>query len=181
MCSEWSVEDVVAHLTAAATIGRLRWMTSMLGARFDADRHNLRRLREQRGPTPADTLRGFRATVDNTIAPTGHLAALLGEVVVHGQDIRRPLGLDHEPPVETVTSVARFFAARDFAVASHSMADHLALTATDGPFAVGHGPSVRGPTLALTMTMAGRDAWLGELSGPGVSVLRFRLDERRST
>lgn len=77
--------------------------------------------------------------------------------------------------------VARFFATRDFAVASHTMAGDLALAATDGPFAVGDGPCVQGPTLALTMTMAGRDAWLDELSGPGVSVLRSRLDERRVT
>lgn len=52
LCGSWTVEEVVAHLTAAASIGRLRWMRSVIGARFDFDVHNQRRLAEHRGRTP---------------------------------------------------------------------------------------------------------------------------------
>ncbi|MFD6108243.1 maleylpyruvate isomerase N-terminal domain-containing protein, partial [Nocardia salmonicida] len=31
LCGDWVVEEVVAHLTAAASVGRLRWLTSVLG------------------------------------------------------------------------------------------------------------------------------------------------------
>ena len=174
LCGAWTVEEVVAHLTAAASVGRLRWLTSVLSARLDFDVHNERRLAERRGCTPAETLERFRRVVTSTTAASGHTAAWLGEVVVHAQDVRRPLGLTHTPPTEALTEVARFYASRDFTVASRSTADGLRLEATDGPFTTGAGPLVTGTTLALTMAMAGRRAYCDDLTGPGASVLRDR-------
>ncbi|WP_433219261.1 maleylpyruvate isomerase family mycothiol-dependent enzyme [Dactylosporangium sp. CS-047395] len=175
LCGEWTVEEVVAHLTAAASIGRFRWLRSMVGAGFDADRHNRRRLDEQRGATPAETLARFRAVGTGRTAASGHLPAWLGEVIVHGQDVRRPLGLPGTPSVDATTQVARFFAARNFTVASRTAIEGLRLEATDGPFTAGDGPLVRGTTLALTMAMAGRGVFLDELTGPGVETLRSRI------
>jgi uncharacterized protein (TIGR03083 family) len=175
LCGRWSVQEVVAHLTAAASTGRLRWIRSMLGARFDADLHNQRRMREHLGTGPAETLERFRATVTNTTAPSGHTPAWLGEVVVHGSDIRYPLGLAGTPELSAVTEVARFFAARDFTVSGRTATAGLHLQATDGPFDTGTGPSVRGSTLALVMAMAGRAEYCAELSGPGVATLRERI------
>ncbi|MFC7572105.1 maleylpyruvate isomerase N-terminal domain-containing protein [Klenkia terrae] len=34
LCRGWGVEEVVAHLTAAASLGRGAWLRSMAGARF---------------------------------------------------------------------------------------------------------------------------------------------------
>lgn len=175
LCGQWDVEQVVAHLSAAASIGQWRWIRSMLGARFRPDVHNLRRLNEHLGATPQQTLEQFRAIVTSTTAPTSDTAAYLGEVVVHAQDIRQPLGLPHVPSIEALTPVAEFFARRDFAVPSRSNAAGLELKAHDGPFAAGTGSLVTGPTLALVMAMAGRGAYLEQLQGPGVETLRQRL------
>lgn len=175
LCGQWDVEQVVAHLSAAASIGQWRWIRSMLGARFRPDVHNLRRLNEHLGATPHQTLEQFRAIVTSTTAPTSDTAAYLGEVVVHAQDIRQPLGLPHVPSIEALTPVAEFFARRDFAVPSRSNAAGLELKADDGPFAAGTGSLVTGPTLALVMAMAGRGAYLEQLQGPGVETLRQRL------
>ncbi|WP_369253946.1 maleylpyruvate isomerase family mycothiol-dependent enzyme [Geodermatophilus amargosae] len=175
LCGEWDVEQVVAHLTAAASIGRWRWLRSMLGARLRPDVHNQRRLAEHRGSTPAETLRLFRAVISSTTAPSSHTPAYLGEVVVHAQDIRRPLGLARTPDVDALTPVARFFAGRDFTVPGRTHAAGLRLEADDGPFAAGAGPLVRGSTLALVMGMAGRAPYVDELEGPGVPILRSRL------
>lgn len=174
LCGAWSVEEVVAHLTAAASIGPMRWIRSVLGARFDFDLHNARRLAEHRGATPAETLDRFRRIVTSTTAPLGPTAAWLGEVVVHTGDIRRLLGIVHTPPVATVTEVARFTASRDFTVAGKTLSAGLRLEATDGPFATGSGPLVTGTTLALTMAMAGREAFCDDLSGPGAATMRQR-------
>jgi uncharacterized protein (TIGR03083 family) len=100
LCGRWVVEDVVAHLTAAASTSPLRWFASVLGARFDVDLHNDRRLGEHRGATPAETLERFRRIITSTSSAPGPTAAWLGEVVVHAQDIRRPLALPHTPPIE---------------------------------------------------------------------------------
>jgi uncharacterized protein (TIGR03083 family) len=175
LCGEWDVEQVVAHLTAAASLNQWRWLRSMLGARFRPDVHNQRRLEEHRGSTPAETLDRFRAVITSTTAPSSHTPAYLGEVVVHAQDIRQPLGLARTPSVDALTPVADFFARRDFAVASRTHVADLQLRADDGPFATGTGPLVTGSTLALVMSMAGRVAYLAELDGPGVPALRSRL------
>ncbi|MEO7588970.1 MAG: maleylpyruvate isomerase family mycothiol-dependent enzyme [Arachnia sp.] len=174
LCGEWTIREAVAHMSAAASVGRLRWFRSVLGARFDFDLHNQRRLLEHLGATKTDTLAEFRRIIPSTTAPMGPAAAWLGEVVVHTADIRRPLGIDRTPPVEVVTDVARFYASRDFAVPSRSAAKGLRLEATDGPFSSGEGPLVRGTTLALTMAMAGRAAFCDDLTGDGVPPLLSR-------
>ncbi|NNH75718.1 maleylpyruvate isomerase family mycothiol-dependent enzyme [Nocardia uniformis] len=175
LCGEWTVEEVVAHLTAAANIGRFRWLRSVLGARFDFDKHNARRLAEHRGADPAETLARFRAVITSTTAASGHTAAWLGEVIVHAQDIRRPLGLPRQPSIAATTEVARFYASRNFTVPGLSNIEGLRLEATDGPFRAGTGPTVSGTTIALTMAMAGRPDYCADLSGPGVPTLRDRI------
>ncbi len=176
LCPDWTIEETVAHLSAAASVGRLRWIRSAIGARFDFAVHNRRRLDEQRGATPAETLAILRSKIDATVAPMGPTAAWLGEVVVHGGDVRRPLGLPTTTPVATATTVAEFYASRDFAVPSRAAAAGLHLVADDGPFAAGvdDDPLVTGPTLALVMAMAGRATFCDDLAGPGVATLRER-------
>jgi uncharacterized protein (TIGR03083 family) len=175
LCGEWDVEQVVAHLTAAASLSQSRWLRSMLAARFRSEVHNQRRLAEHRGRTPAETLDRFRAVITSSTAPSSHTPAYLGEVVVHAQDIRQPLGLARTPSVDALTPVADFFARRDFTVASRTRVADLQLRADDGPFAAGTGPLVSGSTLALVMSMAGRVRYLAELDGPGVPTLQSRL------
>jgi uncharacterized protein (TIGR03083 family) len=175
LCQRWDVEQVVAHLTAAASLTQWRWLRSMVGARFSADVHNQRRLAEHLGESPAETLARFRSVIGSRTAPSRHTPAYLGEVVVHAQDIRQPLGLPRVPAVDALTPVAEFFARRNFAVPSRTAAAGLRLRADDGPFASGTGPLVSGSTLALVMSMAGRSPYLDHLDGPGVPILRARV------
>jgi uncharacterized protein (TIGR03083 family) len=180
LCGQWDVEEVVAHLTAAASINQWRWLRSMAGARFRPDVHNQRRLSDYRGRTPAETLDKFRATLDSSIAPSGHTPAYLGEVIVHAQDIRQPLGLPRTPDVDALTPVADFFARRNFAVRSRTVVEGLKLRADDGPFTFGSGPLVTGSTLALVMSMAGRVPYIDELDGPGAATVRSRVQTSQS-
>lgn len=178
LCGRWTVEEVLAHLTAAASIGRWRWLASVVGARFDFEVHNQRRLREHQGANPEETLQRFRRVITSTTAPSGHTPAWLGEVVVHGEDIRRPLGIAYVPPIDAVTEVAYFYASRNFTVAGRSAIRDLRLQATDGPFVTGEGPLVAGTTLALTMGMAGRADFCKDLEGDGVPTLLDRCPTR---
>jgi uncharacterized protein (TIGR03083 family) len=176
LCPAWSVEETVAHLVAGASIGPLRWFRSVVGARGDFDRHNARRLAEHRGATPDETRERFRGVVSSTTCPPGPVEMWLGEIVVHGADVRRPLGLVRDVPVSTLTPLATFFAKQNSTVRSRSVAAGLRLEATDGPFTAGpdDGSPVSGPTLALVLVLAGRAAYCDDLSGPGVEVLRSR-------
>lgn len=175
LCAEWTVEQVVAHLSAAARIGRWRWLRSVAAARGDFAVHNARRLSEVVGPAPADTLRRFTEAAGLRIEPARKTWAWLGEVVVHGQDCRLPLGLATEPDPAAVELVAGHFATADFAVPSATAARGLRLVAEDSGFRAGDGPEVRGRTLDLVLAMAERPAVLDRLTGDGVAVLADRL------
>lgn len=175
LCFDWSVNEIVAHLTAGANTGLIRWMTSMLRAGFKPEKHNQRQLARYLGRSPAETRAMFRASITNTTAPTKDDAAWLGEVIVHGQDIARPLELNLKPDRAAVEEVARFYATKDFAVNSKSLISGLTLEANDADFRTGSGPIVRGQLLYLVMAMAGRPAYLADLEGDGVDVLRGRI------
>ncbi len=168
LCTEWTVEQVVAHLTAAAHTGKAAWIRSIVRAGFHADKHNALLLKKYLGGSPRETLELFQRSIPLTTAPTKDLAAFLGEVVVHGQDIARPLGIGLVPNPDAVLQVAEFFVMKDFAVNSKSLVDGLRLEARDAPFASGKGPEVRGNLLDLVMVMAGRRDYLDALRGEGV-------------
>jgi uncharacterized protein (TIGR03083 family) len=175
LCGEWDVEEVVAHLGAASRLSFPAWLRSMIGARFDPDVHNRRRLEEFRGSSVEETLERF-AEIGPIRLPRKESVGGLGEMIVHGEDIRRPLGVRHDPDLEGLSAVARFFATKDFAVNSKSLVAGLRLRAVDADFAAGDGPEVTGPLLELVMAMAGRREAMADLEGDGVAELLSRLN-----
>ncbi|MFC7375023.1 MULTISPECIES: maleylpyruvate isomerase family mycothiol-dependent enzyme [unclassified Brachybacterium] len=181
LCAGWTVHDVVAHLGAVLTGGWTSWAAHMLRAGLRPEVYNRRRISRFAGPTPEETLSRFAAIGSRhgeAMRPaTRRTVPWLGEVIVHAQDIRRPLGLERTPEQDSVLAVATFFASRDYTVRSRSQVRGLHLRATDASFA--HNPpelpAVRGPLLALVMVMAGRPAYLEDLAGSGVATLRRRM------
>lgn len=176
LCTGLTVREVLAHLTAGASLNGLRWFAGVVRCRFDFDAQVAMRLAEQMGDSGADTLSRFRAVVASTTSPPLPRIAMLGEAVVHAEDVRRPLGIAADRPVDTLTRVAEYYRGSDQVVVAGSRVKGLRLEAADGPFAAGEGPLVRGGTLALIMAMTGRPAHLADLDGDGVEVLRGRMD-----
>jgi uncharacterized protein (TIGR03083 family) len=176
LCAGLTVREVLAHLTAAASLNPVRWLTGVIRCRFDFDKQVAMRLAEQLGATPAETLERFRRVVMSTTKPPLPTVAMLGECIVHGEDIRRPLGIRRDYPIETVTQVAGYYQGSDLVVLAKGRIRGLRLVANDGPFTAGSGPLVSGATLALTMAMTGRTTYCDELDGDGVTALRDRHD-----
>lgn len=174
LCDRFTVREVLAHLTAGASLNPVRWMAGVLRCRFDFDRQVAMRLAEHMGAAPAETLARFRRVITSTTKPPLPILAMLGETIVHGEDIRRPLGIERDYPVATLTTVADYYQGSDLPVLSKGRVRGLRLTATDGPFTAGVGPRVSGTTLALVMAMAGRAPYCDELDGDGVAILRER-------
>jgi uncharacterized protein (TIGR03083 family) len=174
LCTELTVREVLAHLTSAASMGPLRWLAGVIRCRFDFDKQVAMRLAEQLGDTPAETLARFRGAVTSTTTPPLPRLAILGETVVHGSDIRRPLGIRGDHPIETLTRLAEYYRGSDQMVLAKGRIGGLRLEATDGPFTTGTGALVAGPTLALIMAMTGRTAYCDDLTGDGVAALRER-------
>ncbi len=178
LCAGLSVREVLAHLTSSASLNGVRWLAGVIRCRFDFDRQVAMRLAEELGATGAETHARFRRVVTSTTKPPLPVLALLGEAIVHGEDIRRPLGLRRAYPIGTLTRVAEYYQGSDLVVAAKRRIAGLRLVADDGPFAAGSGPLVSGPTLALVMTTTGRSAYCDELDGDGVEILRERRDMR---
>lgn len=175
LCADWSVDDVIAHLSAAADTGRWAWIRSIVTAGFNPAKHNSRLLSRYQGRTPEETLETYRSLVGATTVPTRDYPAFLGEVIVHGQDIAQPLGLPLTPSHGALLEVARYFAAKDFAINSKTLVKGLTLEAADADFRVGSGPLVRGTLLDLVVAMAGRPAFAASLEGEGAKELQHRM------
>ncbi|MFE0808462.1 maleylpyruvate isomerase family mycothiol-dependent enzyme [Streptomyces sp. NPDC058848] len=174
LCAGLTVREVLAHLTAGASLNAVRWLAGVIRCRFDFDEQVAMRLAEQLGATPAETLDRFRRVVPSRTKPPLPAVAMLGETIVHAEDIRRPLGMRRDYPIRAVTRVAEYYRGSDQVVVAKGRITGLRLVADDGPFETGSGPLVSGSTLALTMAMTGRAAHLDDLEGEGVERLRER-------
>ena len=99
---------------------------------------------------------------------------MLGEVVVHGDDIRRPLGITHHTPEAALAIVADNWKKTNILIGTKKRIAGLRLKATDAVWAYGDGPEVDGPFQSLVLAMTGRAQAFGDLSGDGVKVLTSR-------
>ncbi|MFI8202591.1 maleylpyruvate isomerase family mycothiol-dependent enzyme [Streptomyces sp. NPDC085937] len=174
LCDGLTVREVLAHLTAGASLGTVRWLAGVVRCRFDFDKQVALRLAEQLGAGPGETLGRFRRAVPSTTKPPLPVIAMLGETVVHGEDIRRPLGIRRAYPTGTATALAEYYSGTDLVVVARGRTCGLRLVADDGPFATGSGPLVSGRTVDLIMAMTGRTVYCDELRGDGVELLRSR-------
>ena len=176
LCAGLSVREVLAHLTAGASLNTVRWLAGVIRCRFDFDKQVAMRLAEHLGTTPAETLERFRHIVPSRTKPALPAIAVLGETIVHAEDIRRPLGIRRDYPIEVVTRVAEYYRGTDLVVVAKGRIGGLKLVADDGPFTSGSGLLVSGPTMALVMAMTGRAAYCNGLDGDGVELLRSRCE-----
>jgi uncharacterized protein (TIGR03083 family) len=107
LCSGWSVHDVLAHLIDVATTTRLGFVRRMLAARFNLDRDNANGVARERFNDPARTLEAFRAVIDRTSTPPAPLVTRVIEEILHGEDIRRPLAIHRNYPIDQVVTALR--------------------------------------------------------------------------
>ncbi|OMC55755.1 hypothetical protein A5747_11520 [Mycobacterium sp. IS-836] len=174
LCPGWTVHDIVAHLSATASLNPATFFLNMAKAGFSFDKFANAQIAKHRGPDPAATLSEFRDLQNSTSAPPGPKTSWLGEVVVHGEDLRRPLGIAHAYPPDAVREVIDFFKGSNMLIGSKKRVAGLALKATDDDWQHGEGEAVEGPLLSLLLAMTGRAAGCDDLAGPGVENLRSR-------
>lgn len=174
LCAGWTVRDVLGHMTATAKMTPPRFFLALAGTGFRFNQMTSREVARETTGTPADNLAEFRRYTQASTHPPGPATSWLGETVVHGTDIRRPLGLSRDFPEPALVQVAGFFAGSNVLIGAKKRITGLRLQATDADWSTGSGPEVSGPLLSLIMAMTGREAMLSDLSGDGVGQLRER-------
>ncbi len=172
LCAGWTVQDVVAHLVDTARTTRLGFVVGLVRARFDFDRQNARGVERERGASPQETLERLRQAASRRSTPPAPLDSRLVEAVVHGEDIRRPLGLTRSYPQEAVVRALRLQARTPASFGgAKELTARIRLTAVDADLSIGDGPEVSGTALSLLLAVSGRPVALDELDGPGVATL----------
>jgi uncharacterized protein (TIGR03083 family) len=159
LCPGWTVRQVAAHVTQSTTNwGRLTFELLRSGLRFNAVT-----LRMAQGDqrTPGEITTAMRAMVGGRRRPPGTAVAdPLMDVLVHGQDIAVPLGIDRPMPVPAAVIAAERAWAMGFPFNARKRFPAVKFTATDADFQVGEGEDVRGPIRDILMTLSGRHAGL---------------------
>lgn len=174
LCPDWTIRDIAAHLTAAASTSPGAFIGQFAKAGFNVDRYVHAGLSRRLGADADATLAGFRAVQASKTSPPGPKPTWLGEVVIHAEDIRWPLGIPHRYPPETLREVADFFKGSNALIGAKNRVAGLTLRATDQDWSNGSGPAVEGPLLPLVMAMTGRKEHVDDLTGEGVETLRTR-------
>lgn len=174
LCTDWTVHEVLAHLLSLATMTPPRFLVRFARAGFDFNRYTAQQVAAERRDRPDATLQAYRRVIDCTSAPPGPKATWLGEAFVHGEDIRRPLGLHRDYPVDAVGRALESYSRSNAVIGGKTRVSGLTLRATDSDLALGSGPEVVGPVISLLLAASGRPASWKDLTGPGLDNLRSR-------
>jgi len=175
LCAGWSVREVLGHMTATTELTPGRFFAALIGSGFRFNAMAAKAVARQVEGSPADTLARFTDRVATTTHPPGPVDTWLGETVVHGEDIRGPLGISHSYPVDALTRVADFYKGSNLLIGGKKRIAGLTLRATDADWSTGTGPEVAGPALSLVQAIAGRPAALEHLTGEGLATLQARM------
>jgi uncharacterized protein (TIGR03083 family) len=180
LCEGWTVRDVAAHLVVATRVNPLHTLVGTARAGFRVNRfvHDSA-VRFARRSTDEQLLEALRHDARAGAKPFGVPApASLVDALVHGLDVRRPLGRDRAVPpdafLDVVDWMARMRGPGTMLVGGTPRHRRAGVTlVADGPeWRHGSGPEVHGSCAALLLLLTGRPVEEDELSGPGLDRLR---------
>jgi len=180
LCAGWKVRHVIGHLCLGASTNPLKLPILAAPYGFNIAKASGREsYRYGEEHTPAELLDVFDRLVCGPgraglakIAPPHEFFV---DKVIHNQDIRRPLGLHREIPVERLVASLDVLPRLGGFLKSKRHTRGLRFVATDIGHEVGDGAEVRGTAEALILAMSGRPVSLPELDGDGVEHLRSRI------
>jgi uncharacterized protein (TIGR03083 family) len=171
LCNKWRVREVAIHTVSYDELSTAGLLGRFLKGGLSTDRINAVGVAGYVGRTPEQIVAMIRANIE----PHGLTGGFGGKIaltdgMIHQQDIRRPLGLPRTIDPERLRTALDFvrFAPT---IRGAWRARGVRLVGTDLDWAHGKGPEVRGSGEALLMVMAGRQAALNDLEGPGKAKL----------
>lgn len=175
LCTDWTVQDVAGHLIVPLEVSMVRFALAMISSR-GFDRANAKLARQQGERPISEIIAVLRRKADHRFTPPGGGPEMpLTDLLVHGMDIRRPLGIARAIPEDRTRVALTSLTEGGNRVGPAGRLDGLRLQATDIDWSHGQGAPVTGASDALILAIAARPAALDELHGDGVAILRERL------
>jgi uncharacterized protein (TIGR03083 family) len=170
-CEHWSAQGVLCHLTSFAEVTFAGFFRAMRRGRFDFEKVSLGMAAPLLERPVDDVVASLRSRAAKSSAlPLFPEALVVSDVLIHTQDVRRPLGLAGELDPGLVRIALDF-------ITSHRMAktfverrplDGVRLVATDSDWTFGSGAEITGTGEALLLAIANRPV-LHDLSGDGLA------------
>lgn len=173
-CAKWNVQQVVGHLIAAANITAPHFIAGFIKSGCNFDKVVENDLVQYATGTPAEVLKRFQGVIGSTRKPPGPGYVALGEIMAHGEDVRRALGSKGDHPREHLVALADAYRKTGKPLNGKKRSTGLRFVANDIEWSAGEGPEVRGPAMSLILAMVGRRRALDDCTGPGVDILRGR-------
>ncbi|MGV0990941.1 MAG: maleylpyruvate isomerase family mycothiol-dependent enzyme [Mycobacterium sp.] len=155
LCGGWRVRDVAAHLTHShMSPARAIVEAVKSGFRFDP---MIRRLGVEDPRSQSEIAAALRAMIGaRKRVPGTSVQQPLIELLVHGQDMTVPLGIDRPMPIAAAVEAADRLSRMKFPLNAMVRLDGIRLIATDADFAAGQGREVRVPIRDVVLVLAGR-------------------------
>jgi uncharacterized protein (TIGR03083 family) len=155
LCDAWTVRDVGAHLCfAQSPVLSVMWPMLRAGFRYDV----IVRDTALRSPLTHEqivaTLRGFIGS-RKKVAFITELEPLI-DILVHNQDIARPLGVDHPIPPDAGAAAADRVLSTPPPLRLWKAPRGVRLVATDIDWSYGEGEDVRAPMGQHLLALTGR-------------------------
>jgi uncharacterized protein (TIGR03083 family) len=174
LCAGWRIRDVAAHLTVVGlppSPGSL--LADLVRARGSFHRLNtLATKRRADRPTRQLVADLRRHAASRKVPVVSNYRNVLFDLLVHGQDIAVPLGLDLPMPLDAAADGASRVWSMGWPFWARRRLRGLCLRATDVDWTVGSGAEVSGPIRGLLLLLTGRTSTAALLlSGPGLAQL----------
>jgi uncharacterized protein (TIGR03083 family) len=157
LCAGWTVRDVAGHLAWQQRTSLPAILRDFARARGDLNR-TIHDASCRWATRPTDRLvEEIRTLVGRRWHPPGltHLEVLI-DILVHGQDVAVPLGLELDLPPAAVAAAATRVWANDKLFGARAKLGAYRLVATDTSWSAGTGVLVEGPIDALLLLLTGR-------------------------
>jgi uncharacterized protein (TIGR03083 family) len=174
-CGAWSVQQTVGHIVVGAEQTKGKFMKRMAANAFRFNTMMDRDARSTGARPAAELVERLRARVGTTNGPPAPAMTMLGEIVVHGQDVCQPLGVVSGTKPEAIIACLDMYKGANFPVGTKKRIAGLRFSAPDIGWSHGDGPEVSGPGLALLVAITGRAGGLDALAGDGLPTLRGRM------
>jgi len=177
LCSGWSVHHVAAHVTTLFNVSMPGMAMRILGEQLSPSRAIDRVTRQMANRPIEGIIAQLRDCATDRRHPPGRPLAPLADLVIHGEDVRRPLGLRREVPFERVSaSMQLVTGGRAIGFLPGSRVRGLRFVATDGDGTWGKGGAIiHGPAISLLLAAMGRPVALRDLGG-AVGLLNERIE-----
>lgn len=176
LCDAWTVRDVIAHLTVTTRLTVPKVIVAAVKARGSFDRMEVALAARRGGTYTTDELVAqLRESAESTRRTPGSKPMdPLMDLVIHAQDITRPMERHYESPPEVVAACLGYVATNKFMGGPRRLKG-VRTVSTDTGWTLGDGPEIRGSDIDLLMVAAGRRSGLDGVDGPGVAIVGTRL------